>query len=167
MQPNLTKGDIVTIISISDWMACTVRQTVYATGETHIVNDVTKPVFKDTKAKRNKFTLRYSLTNAGPGKLVFLNLPLSVLTLDSEAPAEHRNGMSITSFSGNACFNFMQTPLEIQAIIESSNLNKDFAEHDRILSLAADRNAPTLVYPDKYTPGTHAIIDRILTPNLA
>lgn len=160
----LQKGDIVTIIGISDWMATTTRNEIYATGENHTVNGVTKPVFKESSRARKRFTLRNPLDHYGTNSLVFLNVPRNVLTLDSEAPAID----GVTSFTGNACFNFMQTPLEIQALIESSNLNQDFTDHHRILSLANGKESPVLAYPDLYTPGTHAVIDRLITqPNLA
>jgi hypothetical protein len=161
MPVNLTKGDIVTIIGISSFMACTARTEMYFTGDYHTIDDVSKPIFKESKAKRKRFTLRSPLQNHGTDKLVFLNLPRTRLVLDSDV-AERQGVMTVTSYSGNACFNFMNTPDDIKSILEE-NLNEDFNEHNSILSLALGKDKPVLVYPHKHAPGTHATIDRILT----
>lgn len=75
------------------------------------------------------------------------------------------------SYSGNACYNFLGTPLEIRAWIESGQLNPAF-EKDRVLAvergepegtygIAKDKNE-SMVYPELYRPGYHAVIDRVM-----
>jgi hypothetical protein len=157
---DLKKGDVVTLIGIGDMLAMTYRKEAYATGEyiakTDPQGNVTnKPVFKDGPRKRNTYTLRAPSNDT----LVFVNLPRPSLTLDSEAPAKG----GIVTYQGNACLNFMQTPLEIRAIIETCNRNPLFTGHAHILSHAT--NPPVPAYPELETH--HAIINRYKEPCVA
>ena len=60
---------------------------------------------------------------------------------------------------GNACYNFVAMPLEIEAWIESGQLNP-FFQRDHVLAIEGDKE--TVVFPAEVTRGNHAVIDRII-----
>lgn len=67
---------------------------------------------------------------------------------------------------GNACYNFIGTPLEIQVWIETGQLNP-FFDKSSVLAIAdqqsgSNNDNETVVFPDEVQPGRHAVIDRIL-----
>lgn len=149
----LNKGDIITIIGISDWMATTTRNEVYATGEEH--NG--KPVFKESPKKRKKFTLREDLENYGPSNLVFRNVyPFKI---SGEVSRPSGTGFTVTKMSGNACLNIYGTPEEIRFSIEHNNINKAFTKYDAVIALDPETDVETPVYPEVQTE--HAVVKRI------
>ena len=67
---------------------------------------------------------------------------------------------------GNACYNFIGIPLEIQVWIETGQLNP-FFDKSKVLAIADQKscsgsNNEKVVFPDEVQPGQHAVIDRIL-----
>lgn len=140
----LNKGDIVTIIGISDWMAHTVRNEIYATGETTADG---KDIFKESSAKRKKFTLRKPLEDYGDDKLVFRNVyPFKIA---GEISRDTGTGFTSTKISGNACFNIYGIPEDIRFKIEHNNLNKSFTAYDRVFCTTEDSDEfDTPVYPE-------------------
>ena len=152
------KDDILTIIGISSFMATTTRTTYRATGEEH----EGKPVFKENKPRvRKKFTLRTpDVTQMERDQLVFVSSngknPFP-LPLDSEVTVKSDSYFETTSYRGNACINIVGDPLEIRALIESGNINKNFSRYDSVLAIEGEKETP--VYPEVET--SHAVVQRI------
>jgi hypothetical protein len=140
------KGTLITMISISEWMAHTIKKTVVSTGE---VAADGRGIFKESLRKRNKFMLR----PFGPGMLVFEGeVPFNT---DSEiALMKPSSDMVVTQFRGNACFNFVGDPSVIKDWIEKRNLNEAFDQHDRVLVIEGEKES--LLFPDVET--SHAVV---------
>ncbi len=148
----LKKGDIITIIGISDWMATTTRNTLKATG---LTTSDGKPVFTDNKkGARKKFTIR----KLGRSDLCFKGeVPFK---LDSEVVTPGRPGDTIFStqtFRGNACINLVGDPTLIKEYITSRNINPDFHAFDAVILIDGDKETP--LFPE--VPTTHAVVERI------
>lgn len=151
----LNKGDIITIIGISDWMATTTRNEVKACG---FLSSGKEVFTENKKGARKKFTLRGDLENYDNNKLVFRNTyPFKI---SGEISRNDPNSLfTVTKMSGNACINIYGTPEEIRFSIEHNNINKAFTSFDSVIALDPDTDAETPVYPEVQTE--HAVVKRI------
>ena len=150
----LLKGDIITIIGISDWMATTTRNEIKACG--FLSNG--KEVFTENKkGARKKFTLREPLDAYRNDTLIFRNVyPFKI---SGEVSRPSGTGFTVTKMSGNACINIYGTPEDIRFSIEHNNINKSFTKYDVVIALDPDTDAETPVYPEVQTE--HALVKRI------
>ena len=138
----MTKGDIITIIGISPWMAHTTKTEYKYYGIYNGVSACTE----NKKGARKKFhTPKY--THGEKDQLAFLNLPFKVQVAgEIERPAA--NGMTIRQFSGNACLNIHGTVEEVRALIGTHNLNENFRAFDKVFAIDRDTDEATAVYPE-------------------
>ena len=152
---SLNKGDIITIIGISDWMATTTRNEIKACG--FLSNG--KEVFTENKkGARKKFTLRESLENYKNDTLIFRNV--YSFKISGEISRNDPNSLfTVTKMSGNACINIYGTPEDIRFSIEHNNINKAFTKYDAVIALDPETDAETPVYPE--VPTSHAVVERI------
>ena len=68
-----------------------------------------------------------------------------------------------STWSGNACFNFIGDPAALREWIAAKQLNP-FFERSNLLAISGDNfdSDGQLIFPEEYEPGRHAVIDRIL-----
>ena len=146
----MTKGDIITIIGISPWMAHTTKTEYKYYGIYNGVSACTE----NKKGARKKFhTPNY--THGEKDQLAFLNLPFKVQVAgDIERPTA--NGMTICQFSGNACLNIHGTVEEVRALIGTHNLNENFRAFDTVMAIDVETDEATPVYPE--VPTGHAVV---------
>lgn len=144
------KNEVVTIISISDWMANIIKSVYKATGETHTNG---KPIFKDNKkGTRKQFTLK----DFNDSTLVFSGMV--PFRIDSEVIIE-RPGSAFTSrmMRGNACLNLVGDPTVIRKYIQHDNLNENFKRYDEVILIEGEKE--TCLFPEVET--SHAVVMRI------
>ncbi len=153
--PTFEKDQVYTIITISEWMAHTVKRQVKATG----IMSNGRPVFKENKrGTRKMFTLP---TLFAKGTIILH--ASNDLTVDSEVTsAPSVNGFTSTITRGNACFNFVGTADNIKfAMI--GNLNPNFDQYDRVLAINPEKpfddGNETIVFDSG--PTQHAVVERI------
>ena len=146
----MTKGDIITIIGISPWMAHTTKTEYKYSGIYNGVSACTE----NKKGARKKFhTPNY--THGEKDQLTFLNLPFKVQVAgDIERPTA--NGMTICQFSANACLNIHGTVEEVRDLIGTHNLNENFRAFDQVFAIDRDTDEATAVYPE--VPTGHAVV---------
>ena len=146
---NINKGDVLTIIGISDFMETTTRASVKATGIT--TSDGRQIFTENKKGARKKFTLRAF----GNEKIVFKGeVPFKI---DSEVERPDGKGFTVRKFSGNACFNFVGDPNVIKDYVSYRNLNTAFTKYDAVILVDGDKEIP--LYPNVET--SHAVVQRI------
>lgn len=160
--PTFTKDAIYTIVTISEWMAHTVKRQVRATG----IMSNGRPVFKDaTKGARKMFTLP---TLFAKGTIIFDRTV--DLKIDSDITSAPRaSGFTSNIMRGNACFNFIGSVDEIKVTM-IGNLNPNFDQYDRVLAIPADNafadDCEVPVFTESET--SHAVImgirNRITNP---
>lgn len=142
------KDSIFTVITISDWMASTVKETYKAVGVEH--NGL--PVLKFAKnGTRKTFTIPKMFDK---GTMIFAGeVPFKI---DSEM--EVKNGISIIRMvRGNACYNFCGNPTVIKEYVRTKNLNENFSNFDAVLWIDGEKEFP--LFPD--VPTSHAVVMRI------
>lgn len=140
----LVKGDIITIIGISDWMAHTTKNEVKAQG---FLSSGKEVFTENKKGARKKFTLREPLDAASNDKLIFRNtFPFKIA---GEISRPSGTGFTCTKISGNACINIYGSPEDIKNHIASYNLNQNFTAYDRVFCTTEDSDEfDTPVYPE-------------------
>lgn len=145
------KGEVITVIGVSDFLACTVRRVYKATGE---YTPEGKPVFtKNEKGARKKVTLRAF----GKSDLVFSgDVPFK---LDSEVqqPSTTPGIFSVTHWRGNACINLVGHGGTIVHHIIKANLNPEFIAYDIVMLIENDKEIP--LFPEH--PTNHAVVLRV------
>jgi hypothetical protein len=148
----LNKGDVITIIGISDWMAHTVKNEVKACG---FLSSGKEVFTENKKGARKKFTLRFLLHAAADDQLIFRNtFPFKIA---GEISRQSTNGFTSTKISGNACINIYGTPEDIREHISRYNMNQNFNAFDRVFCTTEDSDEfDTPVYPE--APTTSALI---------
>lgn len=80
---------------------------------------------------------------------------------DQPVKADSEDGSMI---HGNACLNFIGTPEEVRNWINEKQLNPNLNKGKIICRETAD-GTEKQVFPENYTPGEHAVIDKILKKN--
>lgn len=146
------KDSIFTVISISDWMACTTKRMVKATGL--FSNGL--PVFKDAKKGARKLYTIPSLFNSGT--MIFAGeIPFKI---DSEVKSTREGFGGVfetTTMRGNACYNFVGDPVVIKDYIRTKNLNETFSKLDAVVWIEGENEVP--LFPEMET--SHAVVQKI------
>lgn len=168
----LILGQKLTLITISEALAHTVKR------EIRILSLLDPPEFRPhyvgathgrqrvgTFSERGKRTTYY--LDIRPSDLVFDGWDIPIL-IDSEIQRPESHGMSVTMFSGNACFNlWAETDDVLKQWIETRNINDKFSARDRASIIVvpgpgqpfSPQKEGRLLYPEIET--NHAVINRI------
>lgn len=161
MKTKLAPRQRITIISISEWMAHTMKQ------EVEVVTVLDSPVARSSYVNGPTVAHRVgTMKPRGKRKEFYLDIGIENLVLDGwdlpiQTDAEVKGG----SFSGNACFNLGGIPIEgLRNYIENSNLNGPTSEDIKAKCIYV---RPTdnvcddgeLMWPEIET--RHAVIDRM------
>jgi hypothetical protein len=157
---NLTKGQKLTVIDISDGMANTIKGEITITEvlpEPRAVRfgEKTRVALYKPRGGRKEFYL-----DTGRSTLVFEGWSLPIVP-DFDIP---RAGGS-KSFCGNACLNLGAPSIDVlRDYIDNKNLNDAFTE--KAIVLFVEVGSPcdgdgVLAYPDADMTRGHAVIDRI------
>lgn len=147
----LKKGDVLTIIGISDSWGATTKNQVKATGENTADG---KAIFKENKkGARKMFTLR---NLDAKDKLIFADdVPFLI---DSEEKPKSDGGMFVTqTIHMNACINLVGDAEVIKDWILNKNLNRSFTSFDVVI--LKDGEKETALFPEVET--SHAVVARI------
>lgn len=150
MNKILKKDDILTIFSISDFMANTTKSQVRATGEYTASG---QPIFKENKkGARKMFTLR-NLDKKDT--LVFLGeVPFKT---DGEVKTVSATGFTTSTMRGNACLNLAGNSKDIIYYIIHNNTNENFTAYDVVIHIDGANETP--LFPN--APTSHAVVERI------
>lgn len=150
---DLKKGDLLTIIGISDFMANTSFNVVKATGD---YTDGKPILTENKKGARKKFTLR-NLDKKDT--LVFKGEVPFKRDFDVPKTGTSPSGFTSTIMRGNACINLVGDAAIIKDYVLHKNLNSNFTAYDTVLLIDVDKDAETPLFPD--TPTSHAVVMRV------
>lgn len=155
---NLKVGQRLTIISISSMMATTTRQQVTIKTLLPIPKEI--PRYSNGPIEH----IRYgTMVLAGKRKQYHLDVRAESFVfdgwekpflIDSESPTENWGGMTVTKYSGNACFNFVGDPDLIRRHMEELDLNGPATDEMKAKILIGE----VPLYPEIETG--HAVVNR-------
>lgn len=153
-------GSKYTLFKISECMAMCSKTEINVKEILYFENGTTNVIFTKPRG-RKRFILPLEKRAYQSAPL----LPFKGAIFEGWNYPLHCDSETGNIMRGNACYNFVGIPLEIQLLIDTGQLNP-FFDKSSVLAIPEPNNDSNVdgvvVYPELVEPGRHAVIDRLL-----